>query len=74
MPRKITPKNSIDPVQVVPAFSFSDADAEHLLNALQPVKGNRDAIIARLQECASEYLWRRNQNEETPLAPNGTRR
>jgi len=66
MPRKIRPKYGIDPVQEVLAFSFADTEIERLFNALAPVKGNRDDVIPRLEECAREYRWRRNQNQETP--------
>jgi hypothetical protein len=66
MRRKIGPKYGIDPVQEVPAFSFADTEIERLFNALAPVKGNRDDIIARLLECAREYRWRRDQNQKKP--------
>jgi hypothetical protein len=66
MPRKIRPKYGIDPVQEVPAFSFTDAQIEHLFKALAPVKGDREQIIADLVSCARDYRWLRNQNREKP--------
>jgi hypothetical protein len=66
MPRKTKPKYGIDPVQKVPAFSFDATEVERLLDALGPVKGKPDDIVARLQQCVSEYRWRRDQNEGTP--------
>jgi hypothetical protein len=66
MPRKTRPKYGICPVQEVPAFAFTEAEIELLFNALPSVKGNRNDIIARLQECAREYRWRRDQNQKKP--------
>jgi hypothetical protein len=66
MPSKIRPKYGTDPVQEVRSFSFEQADKEHLINLLAPIKAKPDEIIARLQECARGYLWRRNQNQKVP--------
>jgi hypothetical protein len=66
MPRKIRPKYGIDPVQEVPTFSFTDAQIEHLFNALAPVKGDRGEIITQLESCARDYLWLRKQYQEKP--------
>jgi hypothetical protein len=65
MPRKIRPKYGIDPVQEVPAFSFTDAQIEHLF-ALAPMEGNRREIVVRLVRCARCYLSLRNQNQKKP--------
>jgi hypothetical protein len=65
MPRKIRPKYGIDPVQEVPAFSFTDAQIEHLF-ALAPVEGDRREIAAQLERCARDYFWLRNQNQKKP--------
>jgi len=66
MPKKITPKYGIDPVQEVPAFSFTDAQIKQLFDALGPAKGGRHEIIAQLERCARDYFWRRKQNQEKP--------
>jgi hypothetical protein len=66
MPRKIRPKYGIDPVQEVPAFSFTDTEIECFLNALPSVRVNRDVIIARLVELARAYRWRRDQHRTKP--------
>jgi hypothetical protein len=66
MPRKISPKYGIDPVQEVLTFSFTDAQIERLFKTLAPVKGDREQIIADLVSCARDYRWLRNQNREKP--------
>jgi hypothetical protein len=66
MPKKITPKYGIDPVQEVPAFCFTDAQIEQLFDALRPAKGDRHEIMAQLERCARDYFWRRKQNQEKP--------
>ena len=67
MPRKIGPKYGIDPVQQVPAFSFTESEIERLLNALRLVRESyRDAVVARLVALARTYRWRRDQNQAKP--------
>jgi hypothetical protein len=66
MPRKIRPKYGIDPTQKVPDFSFTRAEKERLLKALNPVNGGPDEIIERLVVCARNYLWVHNQYREMP--------
>jgi hypothetical protein len=66
MPRKITPKYGIDPVQQILPFSFTSAGIEKLFAALQPMKGDRDEIIAQLEGCARHYIWLRDQYQANP--------
>jgi hypothetical protein len=66
MPRRIRPKYGIDPVQKVPAFSFTHDQIDLLFRALAPVQGDHAEIVPRLERCARGYLWRRDQHEQKP--------
>jgi hypothetical protein len=55
MPRRIRPKDGVDPVQEVLEFSFTETDIEHLFNALGPAKSDRHEIIGQLERCARDY-------------------
>jgi hypothetical protein len=66
MPKKIRPKYGSDPVQRVPAFSFTNDQIDRLFQALGPVQRNHAEIVARLKRCARDYLWRRNQYQQKP--------
>jgi hypothetical protein len=65
MPRKISPKYGIDPVQEVPLFSFTDAQIERLC-AYAAVGRDRREMVAQLVRCARDYLWRLNQYRKKP--------
>jgi hypothetical protein len=66
MPRKVSPKYGIDPLQEVRPFSFESPQIELLVDLLQCTTGNHHAIVAQLSKCASDYIWLRNQNQEKP--------
>jgi hypothetical protein len=66
MPRQIKPRYGIDPVQKVPPLSFKNDEIDRLFKALAPVQGDHAEIVARLERCAQDYLWRRNQNQQKP--------
>src|SRR5436190_23054955 len=65
MPRKIRPKYGIDPVQEIRAFSFTVAQTGRLF-ALAPAEGGRRGAVKQLEECARNYVWRRNQKRKKP--------
>lgn len=66
MPRKIRPKYAIDPTQRVQDFSFTDAQIQQLFRALAPVNSDRKEMIATLERCSRDYIWRRNQHQQKP--------
>jgi hypothetical protein len=46
MPRQIKPKYGTDPVQKVPAFSFTNDGIDRLFKALGPVQPDQAEIVA----------------------------
>jgi hypothetical protein len=65
MPKKMRPKYGVDPVQEIPALSFTEEETVHLLNELGVCsETSREIVIARLMKTASQYLWLRNQYRE----------
>lgn len=67
MPRNVTPRCIIDPVQVVPLFAFTAAQREQIIGALPCVSGDQLEFIAGLERCARTFLWLRNQYRERLL-------
>jgi hypothetical protein len=66
MTKRVKPRYVIDPVQVVPPFTFTEEHRQNIITASSCGFKNERKFIADLEPVARTYLWLRNQYRAQP--------